>query len=134
MEKRETRICVVDTDILIDVLRGYPEALEKVRLAGEKYAIATTAYNIFELYRGTYLKGRHEEMEKVEMLLEPMAKLPLTPSSAKAAASTCATLQRQGNEIEHPDALIAAIALEHDAVMLTENKKHFAKIRGLELI
>lgn len=130
----ETRICVVDTDVIVDMLRGSEQAREQLRRAGEGRILATTAYNILELYRGAYLKARPEEIEKLNKFAETLVHLPLTSSSAKKAAGLIVALARQGIPLEHPDVIIAAITMEHGAVLLSGNKKHFRRITELELV
>ncbi|MDE6244097.1 MAG: hypothetical protein K2M50_00390 [Treponemataceae bacterium] len=36
--------------------------------------------------------------------------------------------------IEDDDILIAALALEHDAVLVTNNVRHFSRIEGLKIL
>ncbi len=42
-------------------------------------------------------------------------------------------LRQAGQLIGDPDILIAATALQHELILLTHNRKHFARIPGLNL-
>ncbi|OAD21474.1 PilT-like protein, partial [Candidatus Thiomargarita nelsonii] len=43
------------------------------------------------------------------------------------------TLRKKGRPTGEVDALIAAIALAHNAILVTDNTKHFEHIEGLTL-
>lgn len=44
-----------------------------------------------------------------------------------------ATLEKDGNIIDDADLFIAACAMSNDAVLVTNNEKHFKRIKGLKL-
>ena len=58
--------------------------------------------------------------------------LPITPSITERAMALIDS-HALSNGLQLGDALIAATALEHGLTLLTGNKKHFAKLPGLEL-
>ena len=51
---------IVDTDILIDLLREKDYAVRLIKELEEEAELATTAITVFELYRGAY-KSQHQE-------------------------------------------------------------------------
>ena len=51
----------------------------------------------------------------------------------KAIIDTCITL-RKGHRIKLPDAIIAATALSHNLIIITNNEKDFENIKGLKFI
>jgi predicted nucleic acid-binding protein len=127
---------VIDTDILVDFLRGNREATSLVsRLEERKFLLATTAVNEFELYYGAH---KSKEPEKAVMLtrqlVDRLVVLPLTSKSARKAGHIYAALEKQGQPIGLRDTLIGAIAQTRDCSLATKNLSHFQKIDGLQLI
>jgi tRNA(fMet)-specific endonuclease VapC len=59
--------------------------------------------------------------------------LPLTDDIIVHAAELYALLYQQGQLISDADILIAATALQHNLVMVTENVNHFRRIPGLAI-
>jgi hypothetical protein len=59
--------------------------------------------------------------------------LPLTDDIIVQAAELYALLYQAGQLISDTDILIAATALKHNLVMVTENVSHFRRIPGLAL-
>ena len=51
---------IVDTDILIDLLRKKDYAVSLIKKLEDEVELATSAINAFELYRGAY-KSRNQE-------------------------------------------------------------------------
>lgn len=121
---------VADTDVLIDFLRGHTPVAERIALELER-GLATTAVSAFELWAGSLGSGPREDA--VETLLAALRILPLDPASAKTAASIKGELQSDGRTLPMADALIAGICVEHEAALLTRNRKHFESIPRLVL-
>jgi tRNA(fMet)-specific endonuclease VapC len=59
--------------------------------------------------------------------------LPLTDDIIVQAADLYALLHQAGQLISDADILIAATALKHNLVMVTENVNHFRRIPGLSI-
>jgi len=74
-----------------------------------------------ELFAGSYV-----DEPVARLLLAAMIELPITRSIAEAAGRL-----RRRTQIQVPDALIAATALEHSLELVTRNTRHFAQIPGL---
>jgi tRNA(fMet)-specific endonuclease VapC len=127
---------VIDTDILVDFLRGNPQTSSLIsRLEERKFLLATTAVNEFELYYGAH---KSKEPEKAVLLtrqlVDRLVVLPLTSKSARKAGHIYAALEKQGHIIGLRDTLIGAIAQTRDFSVATRNLSHFEKIDGLQLI
>jgi predicted nucleic acid-binding protein len=120
---------VADTDVLIDFLRGRGEA-ERVRVELESRDFGTTAVTAFELWA----VARHpREIAAVESLLAALTVLPLDTPSARRAAEVRRSLDAEGAGIGMADSLVAGICLENRAILLTRNKRHFARVPDLLL-
>jgi len=121
----------IDSDVLIDFLRGKPEAAGKMRAAEGRYFLCTTACNAYELLAGAVSPARRTAVIR---LLDRLRVLPLTRAAAEKSAETGAALKARGQGLPLADLLIAGTALENKCLLLTGNRKHFEKIPGLALL
>ena len=69
----------------------------------------------------------------VEQRCQRSQVLPLTDDIIVHAAELYALLYQEGQLISDADILIAATALQHNLVMVTENVNHFRRIPGLSI-
>jgi predicted nucleic acid-binding protein len=122
---------IADTDVLIDYLEGRDPGAEAVSLALEHDQLKTTVISYFELLSGA--RRRHERAA-ILALLESIRVLPLDLAAAHRAADVRLQLEGSGVGIGMGDSLIAGIALDADAKLLTRNRRHFARIPGLLLV
>jgi tRNA(fMet)-specific endonuclease VapC len=136
MEKLETSRVIIDTDILVDMLRENEEATAFVsRIENKGYVLATTAVNAFELYHGAHKADRPEEaLRLTNELLRNLVLIPFTPRAARKAGHINATLERKGELIGTRDVFIAAIALTKGYGVATRNLQHFRKIPDLQIL
>jgi predicted nucleic acid-binding protein len=117
---------LVDTDVLIWHLRGYPQATRRL---DQLPTLALSAVSYLEVLQG--LRNKAELLAVQQMLQRRQAALlPLTePISRRATALMEAMVLSHGLQLG--DALIAATALEHGLTLLTGNVRHFAAVPGL---
>jgi predicted nucleic acid-binding protein len=62
-----------------------------------------------------------------------MTVLPFGAEEARVAAEIRQQVQSEGQPIGMADYMIAAVCIASDAVLLTRNRKHFDRIKGLKL-
>lgn len=124
------RLLIADTDLVIDYLRGSgagADLVESTLRAGDLRLSAVTA---FELRLGAdFLKRRRA----IDALLRRRT-LPLDGAAAMLAGEIYARLERAGDRIGVPDALIAGVCRRFDLPLATRNVRHFRRVAGLELI
>lgn len=119
---------VVDTDVLIDYLRGRGPGADLLgRLGPRGYAV--TAISAFELALGA---SHGQDRQPVLALLEAPA-LALTPTAGLRAGEALATLRSRGTAIDVRDALQAGVCLESNRPLVTRNRRHFERIPELSL-
>ncbi len=128
-------ICL-DSDFMISLLRGEEEAKVKAQQLEETFrTIVSTAINALELFIGIVAvdgtSGKRVEITR--NFLSNLTILPLDESSAERSAYILNTLKKLGKPIGLKDSLIAGIALEHKANILTRNVKHFERVPGLKI-
>lgn len=136
MEELEITRVIIDTDLLIDLLKEDEKATAFIcQLEKKRYRLATTAVNVFELYHGAQKSNRREEsLKSTGNLLKDLVLLPLSPRSAKKAGHITATLEAKGQLIGIRDTFVAAIAITRQYAVATRNVKHFSKIENLQTI
>jgi predicted nucleic acid-binding protein len=87
-----------------------------------------------ELYYGAYKSQRvASNLAKIKLLEEAMEVVPLGRESAHVFAMLKADLEKAGTPLDDFDLILAACALAHDLVLVTNNTKHFERIQGLRL-
>lgn len=118
---RETipRRFLVDTDVLIDYLRRYPEA--RVYFKGLSLPPLTSVICVAELYAGV---KEGKERQKLEALLATLDIVPVNVEVAVKGGLYRRTYSKS-HSMSLSDALIAASANTWGASLVTLNKKHF---------
>jgi len=113
---------LLDTSVLIDVLRarhGRRELLAELARSG--HSLATTALNVAEVFAGM----RPEEQVQTEAFLDALDCYPLTRMGGRLAGELKNKWARKGRTLTLADAIVAAVALEHECRLMTDNRKDF---------
>ena len=117
---------LVDTDVLIDFLRGYGPAVSFVDDHSDR--IVLSAIVVAELYAG--VKGDAEQTV-LENLLSVFRVVPISGEIARLGG-----LYRRDHGPSHgtglSDALVAATAFLEGAELKTLNVKHYPMFEGIE--
>jgi predicted nucleic acid-binding protein len=119
---------LVDSDILIDALRGREPVLDRLRTELQSFRVATSSISAFELEAGV---RSETEQTKVTTLLDALPVVPFDWRAAKAAAKARRDLEETGRSINMADYLIAGLALVHGMPLWTRNRAHFERIPGI---
>ncbi len=119
---------LADTAALIDFLRGTGRA-ERIAIEIGTGRLCTPAISAFGLWAGS---NTSQQMATVRSLLKALAILPLDKLCARRAGEIRRNLEHQGRTIGMADSMIAGIAVEHDAILITRNRKHCACVPGLK--
>ena len=126
---------VVDSDVLIDLLRNEPDTAALIKSLETTHELGTTDINAFELYLGGYKSRKMEsEVTAAKGLLNTLFLIGTNEAAMELSAKIISDLERQGNPIDIRDLFIASICIVHSLKLLTRNRKHFEKIRGLKLV
>jgi tRNA(fMet)-specific endonuclease VapC len=123
-------VIVLDTDVLIDVLDGREPWAAWFEKELPSRRLATTAISRFELLAGA---GSEEEVSLLRTFLRPLAVLSLDREASDRAAREGLRLRVEGKPLPMADLAIAGICLELGASLLTRNRRHFSRIKGLRL-
>lgn len=126
---------IVDSDILIDLMREVPETVDKIKQLETENELGTTDINIFELYWGAYKSKRQEkELASIKGILSTLFLTSTNKDSMEMAAKIMADLEKKGKIISLRDLFIGSICLTNSFKLFTRNKKHFEKLEGLKLL
>jgi len=109
---------LVDTDVLIDHLRG-ARRLVRPRGSGLHFSVIT---------RCELAAGDERQQPEVRRLLASMRSIPVSEAIADAAGAI-----RRASGAATPDALIAATAILGGLDLVTRNARDFERIDGLRL-
>ena len=127
-------VCV-DTDVIVDYLRGREpgrSAFTKWRKKAEMYITSITA---FELLLGASLSSKREKrIIEIESLLDQYNILNLTRETAKKAAEKGAGLRAKDIQINIRDLFNASICLARKTPILTKNKTRYERVRDLTVL
>lgn len=123
----------LDTDIVIEHLRGTPEIAQKMQELGSDALITVTCLTVYELYKGVYVLNDRKKEKEVEQFLDQVGILDLNLEAEKKAGETYADLRKDGNLINDADILISSLALTYGSILVTNNTEHFKRVKGLKL-
>ena len=93
--------------------------------------MAISAITFAEILEG--LVGDRKKYLNVRKGLSKLSMLAVDANIAEKFASVRAILRKKGELIENMDIFIAATAMSHDLILVTNNKRDFERIKGLKL-
>jgi len=123
-------LVVVDTDLVIDFLRGRGPGAHLTRRLVLERRLRVTAMTSFELRVGADFLARKDQI----LRLFRSRTVPLDLASTLRAGEVASTLQASGTGIGFVDCLQAGICLRYGLPLATRNRKHFDRVEGLQLI
>jgi tRNA(fMet)-specific endonuclease VapC len=121
---------VVDTDVLIDYLRGTGPGSELLGRLRESLAYRVTAVSAFELALGRSFAARPAPV----LALLGVPCLSLGRRAGLRAGSLLSDLRARHQEIGMRDAMQAAICLEAGLPLVTRNVRHFRRVVRLDVV
>ncbi|MBI2545791.1 type II toxin-antitoxin system VapC family toxin [Candidatus Woesearchaeota archaeon] len=119
------KVCI-DTDILINALKD-PAYYARIRHQFSGYEAYSTTITVFELYK------RKTNIDKVHFIMSQLQVLEFDTACAVTAANIFKNITAKGINMDYRDLFIAAIALAHECVLLTNNFKDFKNVPNLRL-
>jgi tRNA(fMet)-specific endonuclease VapC len=123
---------LIDTNICIYFLKGMFDLVEKFDEIGIDN-LYISEITIAELKFGA-AKSEHPIKNKqvIEELINKFNQIPIY-KSLDIFAEEKARLQKKGNIVDDFDLLIGATALANNMVLVTNNEKHFKRLKGIRL-
>lgn len=117
---------LVDTDVLVDFIRGHAPGLAWFRSVSPLPAIPGVV--IMELIQGA---RNRQEVSRIEKFVLPFPRAWPTEAECELALSEFVRL-RLSHGVGLLDAVIASIAASRSATLYTFNGKHFMHFAGLQ--
>jgi tRNA(fMet)-specific endonuclease VapC len=123
---------LLDTDTCVEILRGNASVLEHRSKVHD--VVVTSWVTAAELYYGA-AKSRQPSHNQavVTRFLATLDILGLDSASAQLFGENKAALEGGGRRLADADLMIAAVAQSRGAVLVTGNRRHYARISGLAI-
>jgi predicted nucleic acid-binding protein len=118
---------LIDSDILIDFLRGLNEARDFLFRLRKEGKLLISVINVTEIYSGKEIK-QPTKRKIIDHFLSEFEIIPLDENLAKQAGKI-----RLNYQLPFADAIVAATAIKTRSYLVTRNIRHFSKIRSLKL-
>jgi len=123
---------LLDTNVVIAFFDGDKGVLKRIRAGIDR--IALPAFVVAELdYGAKAFQKAKENLEKLYRFVDIVKVIPFDLECAKIFGTIKSKLRSIGKPTGEMDALIAATAMAHKAMLVTANRKHFENIEGLKV-
>lgn len=123
----------LDTSVIIDYLRGKKDAVDLVN--NLKGRLVSSNVCLSELYEGIFRsKNKNVESTILEFFSGLSKTYGLNQKIAQEFGSLRKNLKQKGEIIEDIDLIIAATCVVYGLNLVTSNKKHFSRIKGLNIV
>jgi len=125
-----TRRFMLDTDSVSFALRGQGHVGAQI-LEHRPSELCISSITVAELRYGAHRRNSAKLHKSIDAFLSNVASLPFDEECAAHFGVLAAELARRGTPIGDFDVLIAAHAIAAQAILVTNNMKHFARVRDL---
>ncbi len=124
---------LIDTDIIIFSINGNTH-VQNLFLVNENIPKAISVITYGELLFGAKKsRNRERNLAVVYRIKELFPILNVDKAVIETFSGIKANIQKTGNIIDDMDLLIASTALTMNLILVTNNEKHFNKIKGLKI-
>jgi tRNA(fMet)-specific endonuclease VapC len=125
---------LLDTDIIIYWLKNkFPKINQKIKkIDGD--CIFMSSITVAELYFGAQnSKKKEENISLIDELLTETNVIDFDENAGKCFGEIKSNLKKEGKIICDSDLFIAATAVSNDFILVTNNEKHFKRIKRLKV-
>jgi tRNA(fMet)-specific endonuclease VapC len=126
---------LIDTDWIIDHLKGDERVTRKLEeLASE--GMAVSAISLAEIYEGVYYSKNFAKSQQLldDFLAPDLEVLNVDQEICKVLGRERGRLRQQKKTISDFDLLIASTCLQYDLVLLSNNRRHYEMVEGLNIL
>jgi len=113
-------------------MKGTQSIVEKISVVAPS-ELSTTIINQTELLYGAFNSTKKEyNLKKIQEFLKEIRVLEFSHQASFLFAEHKTHLKKHGNLVADMDLMIASIVLANDGILVTNNIKHFEKIKALK--
>ena len=124
---------LLDTDTVIYSLKGHPIVIGNLSLHVDD-PLGVSAITLMELYYGAFKSQQPTaNLAKVRGVENALRVWDVQADGAEVFGMLKAQLEREGERLDDFDLAIAACALTHNLILVTNNIEHFGRIQGLRI-
>jgi len=125
---------LLDTDWVIHYLNGHKEIVKKLTSLREE-GLALSVISLAELYEGVYhSKDSDKNEQSLNDFLTDVSIIGIEEETSKIFGKERGKLRKEKKMIGDFDLLIASTCLYYNLTLLTNNKKHYKMVEGLNFI
>ena len=124
---------LLDTNIVSEAMNNPGGAVAKRLSELDDRDTFTSIIVAGELHFGILNKGSKRLARNLQRMLQKLEVVAFTEPAEKQYASVRLALERKGTPIGQNDTLIAAHAMALNAIVVTDNVKHFSQVPGLKV-
>ncbi|MCB9052720.1 MAG: type II toxin-antitoxin system VapC family toxin [Lewinellaceae bacterium] len=123
---------LLDTNIVIFFFKGKFDIAEKIDAIGVEHCFISEI-SLAELKYGALFSQRPEKHKsEIEELLDVIRVIPIT-SAIDLFAEEKARLRKEGSLVDDFDLFIGCTAIANNLTLVTNNTKHFERLRNISL-
>lgn len=126
---------LVDTDWAINYMRGRQPVRRLLAALIAEEVVGISVVSVGELYDGVLgARDVRKAEEDLRAFLEIVQVVPLDEDICVTFAGERRRLRESGRRLEDLDLFIGATAISRGLTLLTNNRRHFGRMRGLRMI
>ncbi len=126
--------CTLDTNIITAFLKNDLRVVDRVSDYLEHFdKLTINIISYYEILRGLKDLANDEKIRMFEDFILENELVSIKKETVEKAAEIYAYLKKEGNLIEDADILMASTAIVENLVLITNNIRHFKRIKGLKL-
>jgi tRNA(fMet)-specific endonuclease VapC len=127
------KLYILDTDTCSYAIKENPKPVMERFWKHRDDDIGISSVTYAELRYGGLRKGSAKLQNQIKTFISRLRIIDFNTAAAEEYAQIRHFLETQGTPIGNMDLLIAACAKSSNAILVTNNEKHFSKIPGLKL-
>ncbi|MCL2025699.1 MAG: PIN domain-containing protein [Leptospirales bacterium] len=123
---------MLDTDTVSFIIRKNSSVIANL-IKHEDDEICISAISYAEIFYGLIKKGSERLFNEVNSIMGKLSIIDFDTSQSELYGQIRVELEKSGTPLGDMDILIAAAASSIGAILVSHNKKHFSRIKGLKI-
>ena len=125
---------LIDTHILSELFKGNNTVKARVsEYVKEHHSLTISQITKYEILKGLKAKKAQKQINAFKTFCNANTIISITDDIIIKASDIYAELRQQGETLSDADILVAAIAIVNNLTLITNNTKHFTRIKSLKL-